>query len=116
MKRSAWELPYWVLWLGGVLEAHGYSDMGVLDLYTDPGTFNEPGRLAKDVVEKAARDNPADLFSPMTVNLCYAYEISTVIKQVHPAATVVYGGRGGDSARPRGRRAPQRGLRRGRPG
>ncbi|OWV11565.1 radical SAM protein [Micromonospora wenchangensis] len=94
MKRNMWELPHWALWLGGVLEAHGYSDMGVLDLYTDPGTFNAPGRLAKDVVEKAARDNPADvyLFSPMTVNLCYAYEISTVIKQVHPAATVVYGG------------------------
>ncbi|MBQ1076382.1 B12-binding domain-containing radical SAM protein [Micromonospora sp. C31] len=94
MKRNMWELPHWMLWLGGVLDAHGYSDMGVLDLYTDPGTFIEPGRLAKDAIEEAARSSPADvyLFSPMTVNLCYAYEISTVIKQIHPRSIIVYGG------------------------
>lgn len=23
MQRSLWELPHWILWLGGVLDAHG---------------------------------------------------------------------------------------------
>ncbi|BAG17402.1 radical SAM protein [Streptomyces sp. SID4928] len=94
MKNNMWELPHWMHWLGGVLVEHGYDDLQVVDLYTEPNAFSEPGRLAGEVVEAAARAHPADvyLFSPMTVNLYYAYAISDVVKRVHPGAVVVYGG------------------------
>lgn len=94
MRKNMWELPHWMHWLAGVLVAHGYNDIDVVDLYTDPNTFTRPGHLAVDAVESALRAHPADvyLFSPMTVNLCYAYEISDAVKRVHPAAAVVYGG------------------------
>ncbi|MEV0318582.1 B12-binding domain-containing radical SAM protein [Streptomyces sp. NPDC050658] len=81
-------------WLAGVLVAHGYEDIKVVDLYTEPNAFTRPGQMDVDVVEAAVRRCPADvyLFSPMTVNLCHAYEISDAVKRVHPASAVVYGG------------------------
>jgi anaerobic magnesium-protoporphyrin IX monomethyl ester cyclase len=94
MKRIMWELPHWMTWLAGVLVAHDYDDLDVLDLYTEPGTFNEPGRLNQAMVDAAVSDHPGDvyLFSPMTPNLCYAFEIADAVKRTHPEAVVVFGG------------------------
>jgi hypothetical protein len=36
MRRNTWELPHWMPWLGGVLVANGYTDLGVVDLYSVP--------------------------------------------------------------------------------
>ncbi|MEU9339537.1 radical SAM protein [Streptomyces sp. NPDC048290] len=94
MKNNMWELPHWMLWLAGVLVARDFTDLGVVDLYTEPNAFSAPGTMASDIVEAAVRAQPADvyLFSPMTVNLCYAYEIADAVKRVLPGAVVVFGG------------------------
>jgi radical SAM superfamily enzyme YgiQ (UPF0313 family) len=94
MKRNMWELPHWMTWLAGVLAARNYTDFDVLDLYTEPGTFNQPGQLDKATVRAAAAAHPGDvyLFSPMTVNLGYAFEIADEIKLASPEAVVLFGG------------------------
>ena len=94
MRRAMWELPHWMHWLGGTLQAHGHTDLGVLDLYTEPGTVGRLGTLNSATVRASVRASPADvyLFSPMTVNLPFAYQIAEEIKEATPAATVVFGG------------------------
>ncbi len=94
MKRNMWELPHWMTWLAGVLVARGYDDLDVLDLYTEPGAFNEPNHMNTAMVDMAVSEHPGDvyLFSPMTPNLCYAYEIADAVKATHPAAIVIFGG------------------------
>jgi anaerobic magnesium-protoporphyrin IX monomethyl ester cyclase len=94
MRRNMWELPHWMHWLAGVLVAHGYEDIEVLDLYTAENLLISPGTLDEAVMRRAAGDHPGDvfLFSPMTVNLHFAYQISRVIKDLYPQALIVYGG------------------------
>src|SRR5262245_11666385 len=94
MRRNMWELPHWMHWLGGVLVAHGYAELDVLDLYTDPDAMARPSVLDEEVLRRAVRDHPGDafLFSPMTVNLHLAHQIATAVKAEHPRAVVIYGG------------------------
>lgn len=94
MEHNMWELPHWIPWLGGVLAARGYHDLDVLDFYAMPGVFNSPGRLDPAQLRTNIAAHPGDvyLFSPMTVNLCYALEISDAVKCAYPDATIIYGG------------------------
>ncbi|GAA2359953.1 B12-binding domain-containing radical SAM protein [Dactylosporangium salmoneum] len=94
MRRNMWELPHWMHWLGGVLLAHGHTDLGVVDLYSEPGAVGELGTLNSETVRASLRARPADvyLFSPMTVNLPFAYQIAEEVKALTPDAVVVFGG------------------------
>jgi radical SAM superfamily enzyme YgiQ (UPF0313 family) len=94
MKRNMWELPHWMHWLAGVLVAHGYDEIDVLDLYTDTDLLAMSGALNEAVLRQEVSDHPGDvfLFSPMTVNLHFAYHISRIVKDLYPRAVVVYGG------------------------
>jgi anaerobic magnesium-protoporphyrin IX monomethyl ester cyclase len=94
MKRVMWELPHWMTWLAGVLAAHGYTDLDVLDLYTEPGTFDEPGLMNEAMVRAEVTAHPGDvyLFSPMTPNLYYAFGISDMVKATYPQAITIFGG------------------------
>jgi radical SAM superfamily enzyme YgiQ (UPF0313 family) len=94
MRRPMWELPHWMHWLGGVLVAHGYPDLDVVDLYTAPDTFESAGRMSGPALRAMISAHPADayLFSPMTVNLHFAYQVADVVKQLHPRAAVIFGG------------------------
>ncbi|SEI14839.1 B12-binding domain-containing radical SAM protein [Paraburkholderia hospita] len=91
MRRVLWELPHWMTWLGGVLERAGYTNLGVLDLYT-----SECALTGIDTVRitQSLRDHPADiyLFSPMTPNLPFAFEIADLIKLVYPDSRNIFGG------------------------
>lgn len=91
MDGVLWELPHWMHWLGGVLDAWGYDDQVVVDFYTR-GTGVEG--IDSGVVRQALIDRPGDvyLFSPMTPNLHYAYEIAEVVKQLFPQAVTIFGG------------------------
>ena len=91
MRRNLWELPHWMTWLGGVLEAAGYDNIGVLDFYSAECALSG---VDAEAVCASLRANPADvyLFSPMTPNLPFAYEIADLAKALHPASTVVFGG------------------------
>ncbi|MDT0262305.1 B12-binding domain-containing radical SAM protein [Jatrophihabitans lederbergiae] len=94
MRRPMWELPHWMHWLGGTLQAHGYSELDVLDFYTEPGVVGETSRLDPVAVERILREHPADcyLFSPMTVNLHFAQQIAQQAKAIYPSAHTVFGG------------------------
>ena len=94
MRRNMWELPHWMHWLAGVLSAHGYADIKVLDLYTTEGLFANSDSMDEVILRQMVNDNPGDvyLFSPMTVNLHFSYQIAQVVKQLHPQALVIYGG------------------------
>lgn len=94
MRRNMWELPHWMLWLAGVLVAHGYDEIEVLDLYTAEDLMVGSGTLDEAVIRRAVGDQPGDvfLFSPMTVNLHFAHQISQVIKDLFPHSLIVYGG------------------------
>jgi anaerobic magnesium-protoporphyrin IX monomethyl ester cyclase len=95
MRRSIWELPHWMHWLAGVLVARGYDEIEVLDLYTAEGLL-APGsdKLDETALQQAVGDHPGDvfLFSPMTVNLHFATQISQMVRQLFPRAVIVYGG------------------------
>lgn len=91
MRRNVWELPHWMTWMGGVLEAAGYRNLGVLDLYTVECDIN---RLDAEAVTRLLRDCPADvyLFSPMIPNLHFAYQIADLAKLLYPGSLCVFGG------------------------
>ena len=95
MRRSLWELPHWMHWLAGVLVARGYDDIGVLDLYAEENLIPVgSSKMDETVLRRVVADHPGDvfLFSPMTVNLHFACQISQAVKKLHPRAVVIYGG------------------------
>ncbi|KVA01446.1 radical SAM protein [Burkholderia ubonensis] len=91
MRRVMWELPHWMMWLGGVLEQAGYSNLGVLDFYTSECALTGIDSVR---VLQSLQQNPADvyLFSPMTPNLPFALEIADLIKIVYPKSKSIFGG------------------------
>lgn len=91
MKNNLWELPHWMHWLGGVLVHQGFTSLDVVDLYTSEYALSEINRTR---VESLLRKYPADvyLFSPMTPNLPFAYEIAEIIKELYPKSVIVFGG------------------------
>jgi anaerobic magnesium-protoporphyrin IX monomethyl ester cyclase len=91
MRRNLWELPHWMTWLAGVLVHEGYSNLGTLDFYSSECALS--GVDSERVLE-SLRDNPADvyLFSPMTPNLPFAFEIADLVKVLHPRSKNVFGG------------------------
>jgi anaerobic magnesium-protoporphyrin IX monomethyl ester cyclase len=86
-----WELPHWMHWLGGVLDAAGYPDQQTVDLYSPLRAGSEPDL---DFFARKLREQPADvyLFSPMTPNLHVALVVASVIREVHPKAKTLFGG------------------------
>jgi radical SAM superfamily enzyme YgiQ (UPF0313 family) len=94
MRRALWELPHWMHWLGGVLVAAGYEDLVVLDLYSDADVVSGLSALDVKLVADLVARTPCDvyLFSPMTANLHFAYEIARVVKLEVPGAVTVFGG------------------------
>ena len=91
MRKCMWELPHWVPWLAGVLDAHGYRSIEVLELYRDCATLD--GVDERGIGQRVAAC-PADLylFSPMTANLPQALRVAEMIKEAHPRALVAFGG------------------------
>jgi anaerobic magnesium-protoporphyrin IX monomethyl ester cyclase len=91
MRRNLWELPHWMTWLAGVLVQEGYSNLGTLDFYTTECALSG---VDTERVLQSLRSNPADvyLFSPMTPNLLFAYEIADLIKVLYPKSKTVFGG------------------------
>jgi radical SAM superfamily enzyme YgiQ (UPF0313 family) len=78
-------------WLAGVLICEGFTSLDTLDLYSS-GTLTTG--LDMEFVHRAIADHPADvyLFSPMTANIDFAYEIADLIKSIHPEGVTVFGG------------------------
>lgn len=91
MRRVLWELPHWMTWLAGVLNHHGYTNLGTLDFYTAECALTGVDTAR---VLQTLKANPADvyLFSPMTPNLCFAYEIADLIKELYPDSVNIFGG------------------------
>jgi radical SAM superfamily enzyme YgiQ (UPF0313 family) len=91
MRRNIWELPHWMTWLGGVLQDQGYTNFDVLEFYSSECAL---GGVNVDHVMASLRANPADvyLFSPMTPNLAFAYEIADLTKLLYPDVKIVFGG------------------------
>jgi anaerobic magnesium-protoporphyrin IX monomethyl ester cyclase len=91
MNNVLWELPHWMHWLGGVLVDAGFTSIEAIDLYTSECTLDgiDRGRL-----ELALRRSPGDvyLFSPMTPNQPFAYEIADLVKELYPTSKTVFGG------------------------
>src|SRR5580698_11569924 len=61
MRRNMWELPHWMHWLAGVLSAHGYADIKVLDLYTTEGLFANSDSMDEVILRQMVNDNPGDV-------------------------------------------------------
>jgi anaerobic magnesium-protoporphyrin IX monomethyl ester cyclase len=91
MKNNLWELPHWMHWLGGVLVHEGYPMLDVIDFYTSETAFSG---INQAKVREVLLEHPAEvfLFSPMTPNLPFAYEIAEVIKSIYPEGIIVFGG------------------------
>ncbi|HWP44618.1 MAG TPA: radical SAM protein, partial [Blastocatellia bacterium] len=91
MKNNLWELPHWMTWLAGVLVHEGYTSLDTVDFYTSETAFSG---INQQKVHDTLLEHPADvyLFSPMTPNLPFAYEIADVIKAIDPGSVVVFGG------------------------
>ncbi len=91
MRRNLWELPHWMIWLAGVLVEHGFTSLGAVDFYTAECALDG---IDEAKVRQALRENPADvyLFSPMTPNLPFAFEIADVVKDVSPKSVTIFGG------------------------
>ena len=91
MKNNLWELPHWMTWLGGVLVHAGYTSLHAIDFYTSETAFSG---INREKVRAVLNDSPSDvyLFSPMTPNLPFAYEIADVIKELYPKSIIVFGG------------------------
>jgi radical SAM superfamily enzyme YgiQ (UPF0313 family) len=91
MRKNLWELPHWMTWLAGVLVDAGYTNLGTLDFYTAECALTgvDQARVAQSLAA-----HPADvyLFSPMTPNLPFAYEIADLAKTLHPACKTIFGG------------------------
>ncbi len=91
MRRNLWELPHWMHWLGGVLEAAGFTSIGTLDFYAAECALT--GVDAARVLEDLS-GAPADvyLFSPMAPNLEFALQIAALAKSLYPRCRTVFGG------------------------
>lgn len=91
MEGGMWELPHWMHWLAGVLISEGFTSLDVLDLYSSETTIKGIN-IAR--VRDALSDHEADvyLFSPMTANITFAYQIAEVIKSEYPGSVIVFGG------------------------
>lgn len=91
MDGTLWELPHWMHWLAGVLIPEGFTSLDVLDLYSSETITT---RIDAARVNDALNEHNSDvfLFSPMTANITFAYEIAEVIKDKYPQSTVVFGG------------------------
>jgi len=91
MRRNTWELPHWMTWLAGILIHAGYSNLRALDFYSTECAISG---IDTHRVLASLRAEPADvyLFSPMTPNLPFAYEIADLVKLLYPQATTVFGG------------------------
>lgn len=91
MVGNLWELPHWMHWLAGVLIRHGFTSLDTLDLYSSETLTTGVDR---ERVHDALTHHPADvyLFSPMTANINFAYEIADIIKSIYPEAINVFGG------------------------
>jgi anaerobic magnesium-protoporphyrin IX monomethyl ester cyclase len=91
MRKNLWELPHWMTWLAGVLIDAGYTDLGTLDFYSAEWALSGVDAVR---VLQSLRANPADvyLFSPMTPNLPFAYEIADLIKELYPSSKIIFGG------------------------
>jgi radical SAM superfamily enzyme YgiQ (UPF0313 family) len=91
MKNVLWELPHWMHWLGGVLEAEGYGSLEAIDFYSSSTALSG---IDREGVSGVLKEHESDvfLFSPMTPNLPFAYEIADVIKEMYPKSVVVFGG------------------------
>lgn len=91
MKNNLWELPHWMHWLAGILIHHGYTSVEAIDFYTAECAMTG---INKTMVADVLRSHEADvyLFSPMTPNLPFAYEIADVIKELYPNSVTVFGG------------------------
>lgn len=78
-------------WLGGVLCANGFEDLSVVDFYTVGTRFDGIDALS---VRQVLSNHGGDvfLFSPMTLNLFYALEIATIVKELYPSSIVIFGG------------------------
>src|SRR5882672_4092966 len=91
MTGNLWELPHWMHWLAGVLIHEGFTSIDVIDLYSSEvaGTGIDSTK-----VRNALGAHLADvyLFSPMTANITFAYEIADLIKSQYPESTIVFGG------------------------
>jgi radical SAM superfamily enzyme YgiQ (UPF0313 family) len=91
MRRPMWELPHWMTWLGGVLNACGYTNLGVLDYYSTESPEHGMDR-ARTIAALEARPAEVYLFSPMTANLHLAYEIAAHAKSLYPHCITIFGG------------------------
>jgi anaerobic magnesium-protoporphyrin IX monomethyl ester cyclase len=91
MDNVLWELPHWMLWLGGVLEHAGFESMETLDFYSSECPI---GGIDEPKVRASLTRHPGDifLFSPMTPNLPFALQIADLIKEMYPNATTIFGG------------------------
>jgi len=78
-------------WLAGVLADCGFESLSALDFYTSatPGVG-----IDREEVGRVLSSHPAEayLFSPMTVNLPFAYEIASLVKERHPGSATIFGG------------------------
>lgn len=91
MRNNLWELPHWMHWLGGVLVHEGFTALDTLDFYTSETALSGVNQAK---VHDSVVNHHADvyLFSPMTPNLPFAYEIADLIKAVYPESIIIFGG------------------------
>ena len=91
MRKNLWELPHWMNWLAGVLVDAGFSNLATLDFYTAECALSGVDQAR---VLQTLKDHPADvyLFSPMTPNLPFAYEIADLVKVLYPRSKTIFGG------------------------
>jgi anaerobic magnesium-protoporphyrin IX monomethyl ester cyclase len=94
MRKVLWELPHWMHWLGGVLDAKGYDDLDVVDFYSQPGVVTTAGNIEPQLADMMIDAHQADvyLFSPMTPNLHLAYQLADAVKRRVPQAQTIFGG------------------------
>jgi len=91
MEGNLWELPHWMHWLAGVLIHEGFTSLDVLDLYSSETIISgiDTARVNDALTE---HNSDVYLFSPMTANITFAYEIAEVIKDKYPQSIILFGG------------------------
>lgn len=91
MENNMWELPHWMHWLGGSLMHEGFTSLSTLDFYSSEAASTGINRAK---MHDMLVNHPADcyLFSPMTPNIIFAYEIAEVIKSLYPESITIFGG------------------------
>jgi anaerobic magnesium-protoporphyrin IX monomethyl ester cyclase len=96
MKQPVmWELPHWMMWLGGVLEEQGYHNLDVIDLYTSVHALNGTSAIDEHYVRGVLRTHGGAgvyLFSPMTPNNHLAIAIARIVKDLYPQSKTIFGG------------------------